>query len=452
MLQLADDTQSLILAACDFETLQVVLCVSRRLHDSALTTIKSTAWRRRASNEEALQTAAWEDGQLTEGCAGAFRSPFMESVDLDGSLAASCSSDGDIRVWDVESMACTMSARVTPLTPRTVALKGKRLAVATQEGILIYELAGDGDAARKRLDCTVRALTWVTTTSLVALSSSHCYVWHVSECNSSQVSAVDLLSIDAEIIDCQSAERPSWSARESAGLAACGSMVAVRQGRLVFLLSLPELVLVRSLVLEAGPSGWVHPQGSFYHHIALSASHLAVGTDSGEVHVWPIALLVDHLNDQANAVNDGDHSSGEHRVDSACGAGCFTLVDPDHQPIFRRRPNRTMSLVMRGPLLATCSRDQVPRVWDVHSRRLLRIIDLPARSHAHFHRNIVVPHSIEQFGVRLAIDRFRLVLTASIKEGDWTERMQLPRNGGSYMARSIIVTQDAGPEWVMCGE
>jgi hypothetical protein len=83
-------------------------------------------------------------------------------------------------------------------------------------------------------------------------------------------------------------------------------------------------------------------------------------------------------------------------------------------------------------------------VWDSLTQQQLRTISLPSRQHAHFHPNVVVQYSVGSFGLHMALDEYRIALSATCKHGDWIEEAD---NGSPYAATSLLVVQEFGPDW-----
>jgi len=125
------------------------------------------------------------------------------------------------------------------------------------------------------------------------------------------------------------------------------------------------------------------------------------------------------------------------------------VVDGNH---WRETVLETLRAMPKASAPAVCGWEEarcsqtVVCIWDVHTRDQLRTIELPSRRHAHFHRNVIVPNSVSSFGACLAMDDYRIALSACCKEGDWQESI-VDEHGLPCLATSLLVVQEVGPEW-----
>ena len=72
----------------------------------------------------------------------------------------------------------------------------------------------------------------------------------------------------------------------------------------------------------------------------------------------------------------------------------------------------------------------------------------------------IVQNSVERYGMCLALDAYRIALSATVREGDWREQVtdcaqrQADGSSGSSCssavgyATSLLVVQDLGPDWL----
>lgn len=110
---------------------------------------------------------------------------------------------------------------------------------------------------------------------------------------------------------------------------------------------------------------------------------------------------------------------------------------------------RILAAAMSRHCVAACfarRREVAPSlvcVWDLQTRRLLRTVSLPSRQHVHFHPNVIIQNSLTAFGFHIALDDFRIALSAQCKQGDWREEV----DGWPFHATSLLVVQEFGPDW-----
>ena len=265
---------------------------------------------------------------------------------------------------------------------------------------------------------------------------------------------------------------PNWregsNQRIAHGFAVHGSVVAVLTGPCSLeLLSLPALQPLRTLTL-AGPSrpgsaqwdGWIAGRsgrdGS--RHVGLGSAHLALvgsaypGSDEASDHhpkkqrllLWTLALLLDPsvrgLAEPAVLLPDEDDAAGLW--------GWNTIA----------------TLAMSSNLVAACfaglsaggwSLKNRVIVWDSATQQQVSEVGLPSRQHAHFHHNVIVQNSLTEYGAHLALDDFRIALSAKCSPGTWLEDMRSEGSqdlGGASSqeagAAALLVVQEVGPSWL----
>ena len=163
---------------------------------------------------------------------------------------------------------------------------------------------------------------------------------------------------------------------------------------------------------------------------ALPSKHADIATAAAESLALPPLAPSAHV-EPTRGTNDCNSTK-----DTAC-------ADPRRLPL-----GWVCSVAVSRRLVAATVNVRGVFVWDGLTRLLLRRIELPSRTHAGFHPNIIVPNSLSLFGVfGLAIEGTRLALAAEVTEGDWRPPIELP-GGRTEAARSLLVVQEVGPEWL----
>lgn len=163
---------------------------------------------------------------------------------------------------------------------------------------------------------------------------------------------------------------------------------------------------------------------------ALPSKHADIATAAAESVALPPLAHTSHV-EPTRVTNDCIS-----RKDTSC-------ADPRRLPL-----GWVCSVAVSRRLVAATVNVRGVFVWDGLTRLLLRRIELPSRTHAGFHPNIIVPNSLSLFGVfGLAIEGTRLALAADVTEGDWRPPIELP-GGRTEPARSLLVVQEVGPEWL----
>ena len=240
----------------------------------------------------------------------------------------------------------------------------------------------------------------------------------------------------------------------------------------VELYAVPSLELLSSLTAFEGlPSV----------HLALNSTHLALASTAPRdafsapslaeldappaVMLWPLDALLEGSGESTSGGGSmgGDGGAGSAGPLAEGMTACSRLKLDESQAMLQldERMFAVGSLSLCRHLLAAwfrpvhnplraweearCSQTVVC-IWDVHTRDQLRTIELPSRRHAHFHRNVIVPNSVSSFGACLAMDDYRIALSACCKEGDWQESI-VDEHGLPCLATSLLVVQEVGPEW-----
>uniref|UniRef100_A0A7S0PW87 Uncharacterized protein n=1 Tax=Coccolithus braarudii TaxID=221442 RepID=A0A7S0PW87_9EUKA len=125
---------------------------------------------------------------------------------------------------------------------------------------------------------------------------------------------------------------------------------------------------------------------------------------------------------------------------------------PPLDPLGGRCAARVLSVAV-GPRLvaaafgANCVAVYATSAVDGSGGEPLCTIGLPARAHAHFHRNVVVVNSLSAYGRCVCIEDTRIALSALCHPGDWGEELR-DADGEHYVASSLVVVQEMGPSWL----
>ena len=425
LLSLPADTLLLVLLPCDFDSLRAVLAASRQLRGAVLATLRASAWRRRRENEHALQRATWAAGEVTEACLGAFCGAVRE-VSLDGASAVACSGL-HLKVWDADAASCSHSYAVDGRVEQ-VALRGSLVAYVSHyyTRVRLLDLASGRQRTLHGVEGRALSLTWAAQHLVLFVQpgsddeSARCRRWirvfKVPLTNAMDEAIVELAAARLRPVNPADLDGPFTP---NVHVAVHGRYLAAFNSQLsIELLSYPDLQHVRMLRF---PSPAPAVRVSMYDRVLAMGEHtlvLGAASPKGILHLWDLS------DDQLCT------DPARTRLEPMAPARSWEPLQP------AGRWPRTVSVsaiaMDRGVLAACVGRRGVNRssemcvvcVWDVVSGDQLREVELPSRTHAFFHRNVAVPHSLSEFGLRLDLQGSRIVLTARVQEGDWTEALQ----------------------------
>ena len=284
----------------------------------------------------------------------------------------------------------------------------------------------------------------------------------------------------------------------------------------VDLLDAHTLVLQRHIDLCSSARGL---RGLSSSHLAVQHVKTMIGGDCHRLELWPLTSESVYPPDPkeepnwdwdaaaaAAAVSDSDDEvaksdavaaaaldsrrRGGLAVSSSDGSRAHTMLPPGDAAL----THTLVSVAISAHLLVASFRHRdrqgarVVCLWGVWSRALLRTIELPtyvhttlnpsrffycvsedkrstsrenSRQHAHFHPNVIVQNSLSGYGAHIALDGYRLALTAQVKPGDWreelpggdcAERRTMLGVGGAHSngksVSSLLVVQEVGPDWL----